>query len=80
MVRVSFSSRFEKIIRKIKERKFKERVMKQIIKIKENPEVGKPMENVRKGTRELYISPYRLSYSYKDNKVIILNLYHKDEQ
>jgi len=40
------------------------------------------MRHARKGTRELYIKPYRLSYAYikEENKIIFLNLYHKDEQ
>ena len=56
--------------------------MKQVKKISDNPEVGKPMRNLRKGTRELYINPFRLSYEYFKEKdiVYILDLYHKDEQ
>jgi len=55
---------------------------KQIEKLIENPEIGKPMRYNRKGTREIYISPYRLSYSYLKEKRIIylLDFYHKDEQ
>jgi len=47
-----------------------------------NPNVGKSMRFCRKGTRELYISPYRLSYSFDENKstLTFLDLYHKDEQ
>ena len=56
-------------------------MIKQIIKIKDNPEIGKPMRYHRKGTREIYVSPYRLSYMIKSNDLIyILDLYHKDEQ
>jgi len=40
------------------------------------------MKYSRKGTRELYVKPYRISYSYiqHESKIIFLNLYHKDEQ
>ena len=43
---------------------------------------GKPMKYNRKNTRELYISPYRIAYAYisSENKLIFLDLYHKDEQ
>ena len=60
----------------------KEKVKKQIRKIIENPEIGKPMRYARKGTREVYVKPFRLSYAYifKGNKIILLDLYHKDEQ
>ena len=33
-----------------------ERIEKIIIKIIQNPEIGKPMRNIRKGTREVYSS------------------------
>ena len=54
----------------------------QILKIISNPEVGKPMKHARKGTRELYVDPFRLSYAYlkAEDKVVLLDLYHKDEQ
>jgi mRNA-degrading endonuclease RelE of RelBE toxin-antitoxin system len=82
MVKVLFDYKFKELFSKIKDSSLKERIIKQITKIKKNPEVGKPMRNVRKGTRELYIKPFRLSYRFDTNKNIveILNLYHKDEQ
>lgn len=82
MVRISFGKKFENIFSKIKDSSFKERVIKQIEKIKDNPEIGKPMRYERKGTREVYISPFRLAYAYilEEDKVIVLDLYHKDEQ
>ncbi|MBI5391631.1 type II toxin-antitoxin system RelE/ParE family toxin [Candidatus Woesearchaeota archaeon] len=80
MVDVIFDSLFEGKFRKIKDIVLKERVIKQIEKIKDNPEVGKPMRYGRKGTRELYISPYRISYFLQGSAVYILDFYHKDEQ
>lgn len=82
MVTVEFSSSFEWRIKKIKNELLKSQIKKQIQKIISNPEIGKPMRFNRKGTRELYIHPFRLSYAYlkEDNKVILLDLYHKDEQ
>ncbi len=60
----------------------KEKIKAQIRKIIENPEFGKPMRYARKGTREVYIKPFRLSYAYlsEEHKVIFLDLYHKDKQ
>lgn len=80
MVDVFFDSHFKDKFKKIKEAFLKEKIIKQIEKIKENPELGKPMRYSRKGTRELYISPYRLSYMIEGNIIYILDLYHKDEQ
>ena len=82
MVNVIFDKNFKELFLKIKDNSLKQKIIKQIEKIKVNPEVGKPMRNVRKGTRELYVKPFRLSYEYiKDRDVVyILDLYHKDEQ
>jgi mRNA-degrading endonuclease RelE of RelBE toxin-antitoxin system len=82
MVIVVFTNKFKEIFSKIKDNSLKERIVKQIEKVKINPEAGKPMRNVRKGTRELYVGPFRLSYEFfRDrNLVYILDLYHKDEQ
>lgn len=59
-----------------------ERVEKLVIKILNDPEVGKPMRYDRKGTRELYVQPFRLNYVYDKQKdvLIFLDAYHKDAQ
>ena len=80
MVVVIFDLLFEKNFKKIKNSSLKKKIIAQISKIKDNPEVGKPMRYSRKGTRELYISPFKLSYKLEGNKVYILALYHKDFQ
>jgi len=79
---VEYDDSFEREVKKIKHQEFKLKVKKQIAKIIKSPEIGKPMRFNRKGTREVYISPYRLSYLYskEENKIIFLDLYHKDEQ
>ena len=60
----------------------KERVEKQIKKLVLNPQTSKPMQYNRKGTREVYIGHFRLSYAYsiEENKILLLNLYHKNKQ
>ena len=82
MVSVIFTEEFRNIFSKIKDNSLKEKIIKQIEKIKTNPEVGKPMMYNRKGTRELYIPPFRISYVYfKEKKMIyLLDLYHKKKQ
>ncbi len=82
MVISEFDPQFEKRLKKIRDQGLKDKLKKQIEKIINNPEIGKPMKYARKGTREVYIPPFRLSYSYLRNKdkIIFLALYHKDEQ
>ncbi|MBN2052324.1 type II toxin-antitoxin system RelE/ParE family toxin [Candidatus Woesearchaeota archaeon] len=82
MLTVEYKDEFLRKISKIKNSAFKDKVKKQVEKILDNPEIGKPMRYNRKGTREVYIPPYRLAYAYikEENKIIFLDLYHKDEQ
>lgn len=80
MVEVIFDPDFRKDFKKIKDNSTKEKIIRQISKIKDNPKIGKPMKYGRKGTRELYISPFRLSYKVEGDTVYILALYHKDLQ
>jgi len=60
------------------DKSYLDRVEKQI----QNPKIGKPMRHNRKETREVYVNPFRLSYSYnqKEDLLIFLDFYHKDEQ
>ena len=82
MLTVEYTDDLLKTIRKIKNNSVKEKIKKHIAKIIEYPEIGKPMRYARKGTRELYIGSYRLAYTYfkEEKKIILLDLYHKDEQ
>lgn len=78
---IKYDKNFKKILKKL-EKSIKDRAKKQIIKIIDDPKVGKPMRNVRKGTREVYVKPYRLSYYFDEENdlIIFLDFYHKDKQ
>ncbi|MFA4953377.1 MAG: type II toxin-antitoxin system RelE/ParE family toxin [Candidatus Pacearchaeota archaeon] len=82
MVEIIWAQSFKGFFSKIKDNLMKEKIIKKIEKIKTNPEAGKPMRYGRKGTREVYIKPFRLSYSYssQENLIYILELYHKKKQ
>jgi len=82
MLNVDYRPIFLNKISKIKDNSVKEQIKKKIKKIIESPDIGKPMRYVRKGTREIYLGSFRLSYSYlvNEGKLIFLNLYHKNAQ
>lgn len=46
---IKYDKNFKKILKKL-DKSIKDRAKKQIIKIIDDPKVGKPMRNVRKGT------------------------------
>lgn len=89
-IKIKFDEDFKKTFKKI-DNSYKIKVKKQINKIIQNPEIGKPMKANRKGTREVYVSPFRLFYAFflsddeEDKskeiyKLVFLDLYHKDNQ
>ena len=82
MVTVDYSDSFKREVAKKKDASVRERIEKLLRKIKDDPEVGKPMKYDRKGTREVYSGSFRLSYLYYKNKDLIyfVAFYHKDEQ
>jgi len=82
MVKVAFGHQFQRVFSKIKDNLVKDKIIKQISKIKSFPEVGKPMKHARKGTREIYLGSFRLSYCFikEEDKIVFLDFYHKDEQ
>ncbi len=63
MVNIKTSEKFERILNKL-DKSSKIQLDKLIDKILNNPEIGKPIKYDRKGTREVYLPPFRLSYSY----------------
>ncbi|KYK23077.1 hypothetical protein AYK24_01290 [Thermoplasmatales archaeon SG8-52-4] len=82
MLNIDYKENLLKKISKIKDKSDKEKIKKQIHKIIENPEIGKPLRYARKGTRELYIGSFRIAYSFikNQNKIIFLDFYHKNKQ
>jgi len=75
------SEKFRRSFEKL-DKEYRLRAEKLIKKIIENPETGKPMMYTRKGTREVYMQPFRISYAYNkdEEKLYLLDIYHKDEQ
>lgn len=68
---------FIKQLKKIKDKKTKERLFKQIKKIIKDQERGYFL-SYEKGTRKIYIPPFRLLYAYKNNKLYLLDFDHRD--
>ncbi len=74
---VVWTKKFERELRKLKDRAVKNRVKKQIEKILENPETGKPLRFHLTGERSVYIPPYRLIYSVQGETLYLLRFEHR---
>jgi addiction module RelE/StbE family toxin len=82
MVEIKFiipTEKFEKEFKKIKDKGLKEKLKKQIVKIIENPDFGKPLRYNLKGERTVYVKPYRLIYKVEGDKLILLRFEHRKE-
>lgn len=75
IINVTRSPQFIKAIKHI-DSFLLEKLKKQIEKILEHPEVGKPLK-YRKGERVLYIWPFRLIYAVHVEELILLNFEHR---
>lgn len=53
-----------------------EKIKKQITKILQNPQIGKPLR-YKRGERSLYIKPFRLIYTIRGNELILLKFNHR---
>ena len=59
MVEIFYEDKFERFLNKIKDNSFRTQIKNLVKKIIQNPEIGKPMQYERQGTREVYIGSYR---------------------
>ncbi len=72
------SKEFAKQIKKIKDKKTREKIFKHIKKLIKNPESG-DLLNHAKGLRKIYVPPFRLLYSYKNNVIYLMCFDHRSK-
>jgi len=75
---IVWSQDFEKQFKKIKDRAVQDKIEKQIKKIRNNPNFGKPLRYEFKGERTVYVKPYRLLYTVEGDKLILLRFEHRN--
>ena len=73
------TGKFEKDVRKVKDKKIKERIDAEVKRICENPDIGKPLRYGLKGEKTIRIKPYRLIYTVQESNLILLRFEHRDE-
>jgi len=80
MVAIKFvvaTEKFEKDVKRIRDKGLRERLEKQIRKIIEEPASGKPLRYDLKGERTVYVKPYRLIYAVDGDRLILLRFKHR---
>lgn len=74
---IVYTKKFERDVRKLRDRLFKERLSKQIRKIADDPESGKPLRYGLKGEWTVRIPPYRLIYAVQGGRLVLLRFEHR---
>jgi len=81
MVAIRFiipTDKFERDVR-IKDKGVKDKLQKQIDKVADDPEIGKPLRYNLRGEWSIYVRPYRLIYKVEGDKLILLRFEHRKE-
>jgi len=78
MVDVVYTEKFGREFRKV-DHSVKEKAIKQIKKIIENPEIGKPLKYNLQGERTVYVKPFRVIYSFFNNTIYFLRFEHRGD-
>lgn len=76
---VIWTDKFERELRKVRDKELKARARKRIKEVVENPEIGKPLRFELKGERSVRIPPYRLIYAVKGDTLYLLRFEHRKE-
>ncbi len=77
--KIVYTSKFEQEVKKVVDKKVKERLGKSIKKLIETPEIGKPLRYALKGERTIRIPPFRLIYAINGNDLILLRFEHRGD-
>jgi len=76
---IIFSEEFRKDFKKIKDKTLRLRILKQLKKIADLPEVGKPLKYELKNHRSIRIPPFRIIYRFEENRIIINCFDHRKD-
>ncbi len=74
---IVYTQKFERDVRKLRDGLVKEKLEKQIRKIAEDPEAGKPLRYGLKGEWTVRIAPYRLIYAVQGDRLLLLRFEHR---
>ncbi len=68
---IIFSDEFRRDFKKIKNKTTRFKIIKQLRKLSESPEAGKPLKYNLKNHRSVRIAPYRVIYRIEQDTIII---------
>lgn len=76
---IIFSEEFKRDFQKIKDKTARLRIIKQLKKLSDMPEAGKPLKYEWKNHRSVRVSPFRIIYRLEGDKIIINCFDHRKD-
>jgi len=76
---IIWTQKFEQDFKKIRNRATQEKLEKQIRKITEDPNFGKPLRYGLRGEWSIYVKPFRLIYKVEGERLILLRFEHRKQ-
>ena len=76
---IIFSNEFKKEFKRIKDKETRLKIIKQVKKLSDLPESGKPLKYELKNHRSLRIPPFRIIYRLEQDKIVINCFDHRKE-
>jgi len=78
-MQILFSEEFKKDFKRIKDKKTRLKIIKQLRKLSESPEAGKPLKYNLRNHRSIRIPPFRIIYRIEQEKIIINCFDHRKD-
>jgi mRNA-degrading endonuclease RelE of RelBE toxin-antitoxin system len=72
-----FEKKFKKLTKK--DGLLKERVIRKLHEVINNPEIGEPKRHALRGIRSVHVDPFILAYIIINDSILLINLDHHDK-
>lgn len=76
---IVYTEKFERDVRRVRDGLLRERLEKQIRKVVEDPELGKPLRYGLKGEWTVRVKPYRLICAVQGDRLVLLRFERRKE-
>ena len=78
-MQIIFSDEFKKEFKKIKDKSTRLKIIKQLKKLEQVPESGKPLRYDLKGHRTVRVAPFRIIYRIEKEAIIVNCFDHRKD-
>ena len=78
-MQITFSEEFKKEFKKIKDKSTRVKIIKQLKKLEQVPESGKPLRYDIKDHRTVRVAPFRIIYRIEQDSIIINCFDHRKD-